>query len=220
LLLILVALSGTKEDVSLLEVCVSVEFSALAEHRVPKWVQHHSVTALGIAIDDDAIGLLVKAVGPDLPQLAQELEKLANYSAGATVDIDAVSAVVGVRHGETLADLLDAVAARDAPRALGLLPHILQQPKLNVVQILMALTSQTLAIAWGRAARARGRPWGEAVKTYARAIPVWDERSLERGIEVLLEADRLAKDTRLSSEEQLLESVVLTLCGYTDRAAA
>jgi hypothetical protein len=45
---------------------------------------------------------------------------------------------VGVRHGETVPDLLDAVAIR-ATRALELVPYVPQQPKVSVVPILMGL---------------------------------------------------------------------------------
>src|SRR5439155_1370868 len=53
-------------------------------------------------------------------------------------------------------DLLDAVANRKADVALELLPHVLSQPKSSAVTIVMALATQTLAIAWGRARRDAG----------------------------------------------------------------
>ena len=67
----------------------------------------------------------LKLAGSDLASLASELDKLASYASGGTVDEDAVRAVVGVRSGETMADLLDAVADRNAARAVSLVPVVL-----------------------------------------------------------------------------------------------
>ena len=54
----------------------------------------------------------------------------------------------------------------------------------------------------------------------ARNHARWDAASVERGLEVLLATDRAAKDTRVSSEEQLLSSIVCALCAPTRHAAA
>jgi hypothetical protein len=43
---------------------------------------------------------------------------------------------------------------------------------------------------------------------------------LERAIDALLAADFALKEARLSSDEQLLASLVLTLCGGASRRAA
>ena len=242
LLLVLVASADAREDKHLSERATPVEFAALAPDRLLKWVQHQAAKSLGASIDEDAVSMLIGVVGPDLPQLAAELEKLSNFTGGAAINREAVSAVVGIRHGETVPDLLDAVATRKVNRALELVPYVLQQPKVSLVPILMALAAQTLAIAWGRAARERGLPqhalegefftllresraypgraWGEAVKAWARAMPLWDDASLAHALDALLEADHAAKETRLSSEEQLLSNVILAICGVAREAAA
>lgn len=240
-LLIMTSSAGAKVDHSVLQNVVAVEFGPLSSDRLPKWIRHRA-TALGTQIDDEAILLLVRAVGDDLPQLAGEIEKLSNYCGDRTIDQHAVSDVVGVRHGETLADLLDAIAVKDVKKAMELLPFVLEQPKLGAVPILMALASQTMAIAWGRAQKAKGtpdyvlqkeffallkeakafpgRPWGEAVRVWIQAIPHWRDGALQRSLDVLLEADRAAKESRFSSEDQLLSSVVLSLCSEVSGRAA
>jgi len=173
-------------------------------------------------------------VGADLAQLAVELEKLASFTPDA-IDESAVAAVVGVRRSESLGALLDAIAARDATAALGLLPGVLQQPKTSAVSIVMFLTTQMLAMAYGAAARANGipsralfneymtllkesgafpgRPWGEAVTAWARNTDRWSVSDLDTALAALLATDAALKETRLSSDEQLLTSLVLTLCG-------
>jgi len=155
---LLVAPMGVKPDAALADVAVAVEFEPLTGDRLPKWVSHHVTTALKSKITPGAVDLLVSAVGSDLPQLAAELDKLASYANGAGIDEEAVGAVVGVRRGETLGDLLDRVLAHDAPGALAVIDHVLTQPKTTAVTVVMALTTQMLALAWARAARDRGFP--------------------------------------------------------------
>ena len=244
---VLVALAGTKADRALLDhdAVTCVEFAPLGGDKLPAWIAGHARTELGATITPEAAGLLLAAVGADLPALATELDKLASYAGDRAIDEDAVAEIVGVRRGETLGDFLDAVAARDAARALELLPHVLQQPKANAVTTVMALGAQTLMHAWAQAARAEGmpaaavakelwtvlkesgaylgRPWGEAVAAWTRYYPGWSAAALDRALDALLAADVALKDSRFSSDEQVLASLVLTLCaaeGAPERSAA
>ncbi|HXI40257.1 MAG TPA: DNA polymerase III subunit delta [Bryobacteraceae bacterium] len=244
LLLIMTAPAGSKPDASLSASSTSLHFDPLTGDRIPKWIAHRATTELGVKISEGAIELLQAAVGSDLHQLSGELEKLASYIEGHGEEIseEAVAAIVGVRRGETQADLLDAVADRNAPRALGLITHVLNQPKTTGVSIVMALSTQMLAISWGRARldeglqRARltqayfdllketgaftGRSWGSATAIWARAADRWSRESLDRALDSLLEADVALKESRVSSEEQLLATVVLSLCAADDKSAA
>jgi DNA polymerase III subunit delta len=239
--LVLIAPNGAKPDKGLSEHATAVEFSPLTGDRLPRWVSHHAETVLERAITPEAVTLLVEAVGSDLAQLAVELEKLASY-AHETIDERAVAEIVGVRRGESAGALLDAVAAKDTNAALQLIPIVLQLPKTTAVSIVMALTTQMLALAWARAARDRGFPavgierelfnllkessaypgraWGEAVSAWSRALGGWKASELEAAIDALLAADHALKESRLSSDEQVIASLVLTLCGAPRRAAA
>jgi DNA polymerase-3 subunit delta len=240
--LVLVAPAGAKADKPLADRSTPVEFAPLTADRVIKWISHQATTVLGRAITPDAVTLLVEAVGTDLAQLAVELEKLASY-ASERIDESAVAAVVGVRRGESVGSLLDAIAAKDAAAALALVPGVLQQPKTTAVSIVMGLTTQTLALAYGAAARDSGvaprtlfneymsllketgafpgRPWAEAVTAWTRNTDRWTSAELDRALAALLAADAALKETRISSDEQLLTSLVLTLCGmgFSRRAA-
>jgi len=239
---LLISPTGVKIDTALANQALSVEFDPLTGDRVPKWIVHHVTTILKTTISPAAVDLLISAVGNDLPQLAAELDKLASYANGAPIDDEAVSAIVGVRRGETLGDLLDRVLAHDAPGALAVIDHVLGQPKSTAVSIVMALTTQMLAVTWARAARDRGvppagisselfnllkegggftgRPWGEAVSAWSRAAGSWRMPELEAAIDALLAADYALKESRISSDEQILASLVLTLCGAPPRAVA
>ncbi|HEV7389862.1 MAG TPA: DNA polymerase III subunit delta [Gemmatimonadaceae bacterium] len=243
-LLVMTGSSGSKADSTLSSASTSLEFDPLSGDRVPKWIAHHTSTALGLGITQPAIELLQAAVGNDLHQLAAELDKLASFVEGRSQEIgeDAVAAAVGVRRGETQADLLDAVADRSVSRALDLVPHVLAQSKTTAVSVVMALSTQMLAISWGRAKldegfpRARlsqeyfnllketgaftGRPWGSAAAVWARAAERWSRESLDRALDSLLETDVALKESRVSSEEQWLASLLLSLCAGENRAAA
>jgi DNA polymerase-3 subunit delta len=244
LLLLMTGAAGSKADATLLASSTVLQFDPLTGDRIPRWITHRATSELGVKISEPAIELLQAAVGSDLHQLSGELDKLASYIEGHSEEIgeDAVAAVVGVRRGETQADLLDAVADRNATRALGLVSHVLTQPKTTGVSIVMALSTQMLAISWGRArldeglSRARlaqeyfdllketgaftGRPWGSATAVWARAAERWTRQSLDRALDSLLEADVALKESRVSSEEQLLATVVLSLCAADERSAA
>jgi DNA polymerase-3 subunit delta len=243
LVLIMTGTAGTKADTSLSNSATVLEFDFLTGDRIPRWIAHHATSALGIGITEPAVELLQAAVGSDLHQLAGELDKLASYVQGrGEIGEDAVAAIVGVRRGETQADLLDAVADRNASRALELIPHVLAQPKTTAVSVVMALSTQMLAISWGRArldeglSRARlaqeyfdllketgaftGRSWGSATAVWARAAERWSREALDRALDSLLEADITLKESRVSSEEQLLATVVLSLCAADERNAA
>jgi DNA polymerase-3 subunit delta len=243
LLLLMTVAAGSKADAVLSALSTSLQFDPLTGDRIPRWIAHRA-GELGVKISQPAAELLQAAVGSDLHQLSGELDKLASYTEGHGEEIseEAVAAVVGVRRGETQADLLDAVAERNAPLALGLISHVLTQPKTTGVSIVMALSTQMLAISWGRArldeglSRARlaqeyfdllkqtgaftGRPWGSATAVWVRAAERWTRESLDRALDSLLEADVALKESRVSSEEQLLATVVLSLCAVDDQSVA
>lgn len=252
-LLLLVSAAGTKADTALVQAGVSLDFAPLTPERVRRWIAHHATTALQVDIADDAAQLLQQAVGNDLHLLAAEIDKCASYVLGAhdtaaapetraCIDVEAVSAVVGVRRGETVTDLLDAVAQHDARTAVNLVGHVLGQPKVTAVQVLMMLSTQAFALSFGRARRDAGvptnrlpqeyfaflketggypgRPWGEAASAWTKATEGWSADACARALTLLLEADMALKDTRVSNEEQLLTSLVLALCATRRRRAA
>lgn len=234
LVLVLVLPAGEEPAKTWLARTTTCECRPLSEDGVMKWIAHHLQAAQHGSISPEAASLLVSHVGNDLTQLRGELDKLLSYTNDAEITADAVQAVVGIRHGETLADLLDCVAARDAKGALAMLPRVMAQPKTTGVSVVIALTAQTFALAWGAAARAAGmptgtlsrayfdvlreggafvgRPWGEAIQRWMKAIPHWDTSRCDRALDLLLTTDLALKDTRASSEEQVLETLVLALC--------
>jgi DNA polymerase-3 subunit delta len=259
-LLLLVSPAGTKVDAALAGASLALEFAPLTPERVRRWITHHATTVLHTDIADDASQLLQQAVGNDLHQLASELDKCASYALGvhagpdsgtmpsdgvparACIDVDMVSAVVGIRRGETVTDLLDAVARQDAAAAVALVGHVLSQPKVSTVQVVMMLSTQAFALALGRARRDGGvptnrlpqeyfaflketggypgRPWGEAASAWTKVTDQWSASACEQALALLLEADIALKESTVSNDEQILMSLVLGLCAMRRRKAA
>jgi DNA polymerase III subunit delta len=243
LLLVLIAASGAKADKGLLATASALEFTPLSGSRIPRWITYYVEHDLGTTITDGAVTLLQEAVGTDLLQLKTELDKAGAFTGGGPITEAAVSAVVGVRPGETMGDFLDAVAQRDPNRALAMLSTVLEQPKSSAVTMIMALTSQMLVIGWAQAARERGtsaarlsgelftllkesgsvftgRAWGEFVTTCARAADTWTAAAIDAALEALLDADAALKGTRLSSDEQVISTLVFRLCAVPTHARA
>lgn len=248
-LLIMTSSAGTKADTVLINTSLPLDFAPLSPERVRKWIAHHATTTLSLAITTDAAELLQQAVGNDLQLLSAELDKCASYSLGArdhsraadnsssapvTIDGAAVSAVVGIRRGETVADLLDAVARQNAAAAILLVNHVIGQPKMSGVQMVMMLSTQAFALSYGRARRDAGvptnrlpaeyfaflketggypgRPWGDAASAWTKVTDLWSAESCERALALLLEADVALKETTVSTPEQTIMSLVLSLC--------
>lgn len=235
-LLLMVAPSTAKVDAALAghRQVTALEFKPLADADLLKWIDHEARTACGTTIEPDAARLLASYGGNDLSLLAGELRKLAAHNAGRPIDRAAIDAVTGVRPGRTLGDLLDRAADRDTLGAIALVDEVLAQPKQSAVTLVMALSAQMLAIGWGVAARARGlaqgrlegeffnllkegggtytgRSWGEAVKCWARAVPKWGAADVARALPHLVAADAALKDTKVSSEAQIVTSLLLAI---------
>lgn len=212
----------------------SVEIRPHTGAELPKWIVARA-ERLGARISPAAIELLQDAVGTDAGQLAIEIDKLASYASGKEIDETAVTAVVGVRREETLAHLLDAVAARDARLALAVLPGVMQQPKTTGVYVIMTLTTQTMAFAIAQARGGRvnfydvlksgssnvaGRAWGEAAAAWSRYVSRWTLPQLDLALAALLQADFALKSSRVSSEEQVLATTILAMCGNATLSSA
>jgi DNA polymerase III subunit delta len=242
--LILVTGPESKPDKTLINAATPLEYPPLSADRIPRWISHYVTTELSSQISPAAAELLQAAVGTDLQQLVCELEKLGNYSGASEIDEAAVGAIVGALPGEMMPDLLDAVAFRAVTRAQELLPRVLAQPKTSGVQVVMALGAQTLAIGWASSRHSEGVPtgrlqpelfdllkrsgsvytgrsWGSAVATWAKAAPAWTPQALNRATDALLQADAALKETRLSSDEQVVSNLIFEMCaGEAVRNAA
>ena len=239
-LLVLVVAAGEERDAEIAETCTSVELTSLAAERVPRWLQHRATT-LGIALDPAAAELLLKAVGNDLSTLSRELEKLASLGGGRSITAEDVSALVGVRRGETLFDLVEAALERRGAHAAQLVEPVLEQAGMSGVKIISLLGTHLVGTALARAERDRGvhqarltdtlyrqilnvRPYGlrsykdEAARWTAWSA-LWTGRELGDALRAALAADNALKTPTVTDDRGIVTQLVLGFVA-TKREAA
>jgi len=230
--LVLVQSAGTKPDPGLERADGAVEFELLEPARVLKWIHHHAKQG-GVVIEDDAARHLQEAVGDDLAQLAAEVAKLATAAGGRPVTVADVTDLVGVRHGETVGDFVDAVAGRRIPAAAAMVPRLLASPGTSGVRLISALATAFVGLAVARsqldagdsgaaardrvfraiqAARPFGlRSWSDEASGWVRDAARWSGRDLDDGLATLLRADTRLKSTTVSDEAGVVTEAVLSL---------
>ena len=64
------------------------------------------------------------------------------------------------------------------------------------------------------------RPWGEAVSAWTKYSDKWSGADLDHALAALLHADLALKGSKVSSEEQVLATTLLTICAGTRANAA
>jgi len=235
---VLVQPSGEKPDVRFTRANM-VSFDPISGPQLARWIAMRA-EHFGRTISTGAAELLQNSVGNDLPQLNVELEKLASYASGE-IDEAAVAAIVGVRREESLTALLDAVAHRDAAKALRILPGVLEQPKSSAVFIVMVLSMQVLGTAYAKARLDKrvppqrlsgeitamikesggypGRSWMEAASVWGNTAALWKHEDLALAASALHAADRALKETGRTSDEGILQTAILAMCKQKVRAA-
>src|SRR5205085_536373 len=159
--LVLVQAAGEPPDAELMRRTTAVAVEPLPPARVERWMAHRA-RQLALTLAPEAGALLLDAVGSDLAALARELEKLAALGGGGSrpATREDVAALVGVRRGETLQDLVDATLERRAADAARLVAPILEQAGMSGVRMLAALGTHLVGTALARAEIDQGSPPG------------------------------------------------------------
>src|SRR5439155_11604126 len=203
-------------DAELLRRATAVEVAALPPERVVRWMTHRA-KQLGFTLAPEAEELLLASVGNDLSSLARELEKLAPLCAGRPATRDEVAALVGVRRGETVQDLVDAALERRGAAAARLVEPVLEQAGTSGVRIVTALATALVGTALARAELDRGAPqvrlasvilshlraarpyglgsWDQTAERWARWAGAWSAAALSRALRLALDADRALKSS-------------------------
>jgi DNA polymerase-3 subunit delta len=194
-----------------------------------------------VTLESQAATHLVRAVGGNLSTAASEIDKLAAaVEAGATVGVPEVERFVGVRHGETLMDWVDAVAQRNIVLAIKLLDVVLPQPGMTAVKMLNTLggtllgTRLTRAFADQRknAQQVKDALWrylkgshppgigryGEEVDRWIAAAKRWRTPELDDALRLMYEADEQLKSTTLSDPRATLTTLLLRFGSPEDAA--
>lgn len=237
--LVLVQGAGEALDAAVAGKAQSAASGTLDSEELLAWVAERARRG-GITLGDDAAHHLVVTVGSDTTQLAAELDKLAAAHGDRPVTAEDVAQMVGVRHGETQNDWIDAVARRDTRKALALLDIVLPQSGVSGVRLVAALGTHLVGVRLGRSLLERGtspsrlvgelmqqmrviRPmlqgsWNGIAAVWAEAAPRWRADELDAALRATLDADRQLKSTTVTDERGVLMQLVLGL-SVAERAA-
>lgn len=236
--LVLVAAAGEDPDPEIARRATSVALGALEPERVPRWVTHHATT-LALQLEPDAMDLLIAAVGNDLSALARELEKLAALAGDRPATAADVTALVGVRRGETVHDLVAAALERRAARAAQLVEPVLEQAGMSGVKVVTLLGTHLVGAALARAERDRGagrledavfrhllaaRPYGlrgykDEAARWVRWSGLWTAAELSGALRAALAADRALKGTTVTDDRGIVMQLVLGFAATRREAA-
>lgn len=238
--LILVQSADEKPDATMAAHATMVELSRLKPDRVGAWIRHRA-QALGLTLEPGAAEHLQNATGSDLASLASELAKLAATHGDQPVTPDDVSRFVGVKHGETPFDLIDAIMERSSGRAADLVGPVLEQPGITAVRVVMMLGTALLGTRAVRARFERGargralesaafailrtsrppglRSWRDEASRWARWAKGWTDAELANALRRTLEADRALKSAVVSRESAVIQGLVLALAPGGEAAA-
>lgn len=243
--LVLVQAAGEAAEADLAGRATAVEAERLAPERAARWVARRA-GELGLQLEAEAVELLLVAAGTgtggaELSVLARELEKLAGLAAGRPATGADVAALVGVRHGETVHDLVDAVLERRTVAAARLVEPVLEQAGVTGVRVVSALGTALVGTALAGAeldagvprsrlpdvvfrhlvaARPFGlRPWKEESGRWARWAEHWSGAELARALRLALEADRALKSSTVSDDRGILTGLVLAIAVPAREAA-
>jgi DNA polymerase-3 subunit delta len=239
-LLILVQGAGEPPDSELASRAATVAIEPLPPERVERWLAHHA-SRLGVTLAPDAAELLLAAVGNDLATLARELEKLGAVAGSRPATRDEVAALVGVRRGETVQELVDAALERRGAAAARLVEPVLEQAGMSGVRIVTALATALVGTALARAELDRGAPrarleslmlshlraarpyglgrWEQTAERWASWASLWSAAALSRALRLALDADRALKSSTVTDERGILEQLVLA-CALLEQEAA
>ena len=229
--LVLIQGAGENPDAAFVKETTSVAVEPLPPDRVARWMARRA-GELGLVLEPEAGALLLDTVGHDLGFLAQELDKLAALTGGRSGTRNDVAALVGVRRGQTLSDLLQAALSRRPPEAARLVQPVLEQAGMSGVRVVMALGTALIGTALARAELDQGmsptrlpdtlfrhiqaaRPfglgnWKEEAARWARWATAWQAVELRQALRRTLAADGALKSSTVSDEGSIVTELVLT----------
>jgi DNA polymerase-3 subunit delta len=228
-------------DKALIENAVSVDCNAPVGEALEAWL-NIQLEAAGVVLEDDARAHLISATNGDLGLLTAESAKLSGLGGEKPIDRDTVGQLVGISHGETVDDWRDAVLRDDLPKAIEILPRVLDQSGVSGVRLVMVLGGSLLALQWARGyaerERRKGRALVQPVKqlcfdtrpvvgsymTFAtlagEVVGRWSLPRIAKAVRATLAADVALKNTTISDPQAIVTDLMLTLAASRKKRAA
>lgn len=230
--LILVQGAGQPSDQTLAAQAEHVSAELPDRDALREWVSGRG-ERMELALDQKAIDHLIEVTGASLSHIAMELDKLAAGVGEGPIGVREIEQFVGVRHGETLPDWVDAVVSRDTPRAVWLLDIVLPQPGVSGVRMVMALGTALVGARYTRALADGGRSerqvrsklweflkrarpanlgsYTTEVDRWVKGARGWDTADLDAALRILYDTDQQLKSTTISDPSSTLCTMLLRL---------
>jgi len=229
----------SEADADLSRLTSAVEVARCTPRLAEKWVLKRAEER-GVTLEPAAAAHLVKAVDADLGAARSELDKLAGLGGDAPVTLAHLTAVLGIRHGETQADWCDTVLDGDPGRAASMLPHLLDQSGVSGVGLLSQLGTQLVGLGIARSHYDRGlrgggleravfdsimraRPgrldYRGAAARWSRLADSWPITRVDAAIAAARRADTRLKGTTLADERGVLIDLIMQLAHRAREAA-
>jgi DNA polymerase III subunit delta len=198
-----------------------IELRRYASHEARRETEALAARA-GFRLNDDALDLLVEALGADIARIAVEIEKLSLYAGNRTVTADDIGALVPDARATTIFALVNAVGRRDRVRALEILDTLARDD----VYLPLALVFLSTQFRMALVAREAGLKSGSQVQSHftKMGVPIWGSRAdqvyqtaakfsktqLERAMKSIYEADRGLRDAR-PDDRTVMEQFILKM---------
>jgi len=200
-----------------------VELRRYASHEARKETEALANRA-GFRLHEDALDLLVEALGADIARIAVEIEKLSLFKGNAVVTMEDITALAPDARATTIFALVNAVGRRDRVSALEFLDTLTRDGEYLPLALAFLSTQFRLALS----AREAGLKSGGQVQSHFTklGIPMWGSRAdqvyqtaakfskvqLERAMGLIFEADRGLRDAR-PDDRIVMEQFILKLVG-------
>jgi DNA polymerase-3 subunit delta len=183
------------------------------------WIEREAKAA-GVTLDHGAAESLALSVGADLSLLADGLERLGLYTAGAPVTAKTVDEVITPVREIPAWDLAEAVGQRNLPSCLGVLARLTAQRQHALPTLgLVARQIHLIAKARTHVDTRSTAPLASALKLppfaadkIAQQAKRWSPALIQRALRVLAATDAALKGAK-RGDERVMEECLIALCG-------
>jgi DNA polymerase III subunit delta len=188
-----------KLTAELVKNCTVVSFDLLDESRAGRWVKER-LKESGSSIDSDALRLLLGLVGTGLTRLSNEINKLAAFSGGASINAATVQQLVARSSEHSSWEIWDAINVRDRKRALKLMERLLNDT--DALPILGSLASLYRRLLTGKELLEAGasqqeitRATGQWSQTFLNRLQRTPRAEFVHGLKRIAEVDNAIKNS-------------------------
>jgi DNA polymerase-3 subunit delta len=178
----------------------------------------------GFRIDPAALDLLVEALAADIARIAVEIEKLALFASGRTVNVDDIAALVPDARASNIFALVNAMGRRDRARSLEILDALTREGEYLPLALSFLSTQFRMALVAREAGlksagqvqqhftRMGVQMWGSRAEQVYQTVAKFSQPQLARAMQLLFDADRGLRDAR-PDDRIVMERLILELVG-------